>query len=127
MLLTQIVSTTMANFMLLYLSHHLAIWAQTLKADRACPDLALPCIISCVSSPSQGCWAEVCSAAYCRYNLWLLHINDEDELQVRLSFNTPTQTHHQQLLTPMPSQHNWSLFPGTGLVNISASIASVRM
>ncbi len=70
-----------------FLSHHLAIWAQTLRADRAYPDLALTCIISCLSSPSYGCWAELCSAAYFRYNIWLLHINDEDELQVRLSFN----------------------------------------
>ncbi len=69
LLLTQIVSTTMANFMLLYLSHHLAIWAQTLRADRACPDLALACIISCLGNPSHGCWAELCSAACCRYNL----------------------------------------------------------
>ncbi len=76
-----------ANFMLLYLSHHLAICPQTLGADRACPDLALACISSCLSSHSYGCWAELCSAAYCRYILWLLHINDEDELQVRLSCN----------------------------------------
>ncbi len=51
--------------------------------------LALACIISCLSSPSHGCRAELCSAAYFRNNLWLLHINDEDELQVSLSFNRP--------------------------------------
>ncbi len=79
-----------ANFMLLYLSHHLAMWVQTLRADIACPDLALAYITSCLSSHSYGCWAELCISAYCRYNLWLLHINDEDELQVRLSFNSPS-------------------------------------
>ena len=46
---------------------------------------------------------------------------------ISMSFNTPTQTRHAQHSTPMPSQHSCNLLPGTGLVNMSASISSVRM
>ncbi len=75
------------TYILQYLSHHSTKWAQSLKADRACPALSLTCISSCLSSHLHlhGCWAEACSAAYGRYKLWLLHINDKDELQVRHS------------------------------------------
>ena len=55
------------NFMLLYLSHHLAKWAQTLRADRACLDLALACTSNCLSSHSHGCWGELYSVSILVY------------------------------------------------------------
>ena len=48
---------------------------------------------------------------------------DEDVRYASQIFNTPmgTQTPQKYKLTPMPSQHDSNLLPGTGLVNVPHS------